>query len=373
MDRSLVAQQRASASYGAGFLMETADDLVFKTFHLDGKAMNAVRRAGPIVSVSSAGAETAFFRLSLQEGLTELEAVEGAAHGAQGRRFACAVFEYLFATYPNLRSLSLKGDYWLSLLPEFRQHGPHILVDGLFSQPYVLADMFWQTANLWMTSGHQPYPRHDVYDGRIAHPSRPPKPQGRLYARFIPWLGGTLSFDVATLEDLPDIHRWMNDPRVNEFWNEAGDEDRHRRYLEGMFSDPHIIPLIGRFDEKAFSYFEIYWAKEDIIGTFCDAGDYDRGCHVIVGEDAFRGQPWYTAWLPSLLHLMFLDDARTERIIQEPSSRHFRQLRNLQRSGFSHIKSVDLPTKRAAIMSISRQRFFSDRLWHPAHAPDEGL
>ncbi len=157
----------------------------------------------------------------------------------------------------------------------------------------------------------------------------------------------------------------MNDPRVNEFWNEAGSEAAHKRYLERMWADPHVVPLIGRFDERAFSYFEIYWAKEDLIGPFSGAGDYDRGCHVIVGEEAFRGRAWFTAWLPSLLHLMFLDDPRTERIVQEPSAAHHRQLRNLQRSGFAHMRSADLPTKRAAIMSISRQHFFSNRLWHP--------
>ncbi|XNY04061.1 hypothetical protein ACMFL9_04805 (plasmid) [Sinorhizobium meliloti] len=67
---------------------------------------------------------------------------------------------------------------------------------------------------------------------------------------------------------------------------------------------------------------------------------------------------------------MFLDDPRTERIVQEPSAAHHRQLGNLQRSGFSHTRTVDLPTKRAAIMSISRQRFFPNRLWHPAADPD---
>ncbi len=225
--------------------------------------------------------------------------------------------------------------------------------------------MFWQAARLWTHAPAVPYPRHDVYDGRTMHPVRPPKPTGRVYARFIPWLGGELTLDVATLGDLPEVHRWMNQPRVNEFWQEAGDERRHRRYLEGMIADPHVIPLIARFEDRAFGYFEVYWAKEDMIGPFCAAGDYDRGCHVIIGEEACRGRAWFTAWLPSLLHFIFLDDPRTERVVQEPQADHHRQLRNLQRSGFCRTGTVELPTKRAAIVEISRRKFFSDLLWHP--------
>ncbi|WEX90696.1 acetyltransferase [Sinorhizobium garamanticum] len=293
------------------------------------------------------------------------------ADATEGSRLACSAFEYLFATKRDLVSVTLKGDGWQVLLPTLRRKG--LLVEGnsASAQPSVFAEMFWQTPEIWMASPSFAHPRRDVFDGKSEHPLRPPKPAGCVYARFIPWLSGTLSFHVATLDDVPDVHRWMNDPRVDEFWNEAGSEAAHRRYLERMLADPHVIPLIGRFNEQAFSYFEIYWAKEDLIGPFCGASDYDRGCHVIVGEGAFRGKPWFTAWLPSLLHLMFLDDPRTERIVQEPSAAHHRQLRNLQRSGFAHIRSVDLPTKRAAIMSISRQHFFSNRLWHPSVAPDE--
>lgn len=327
-----------------------------------------VRQTGSALSVSSGEANHAVFLLSRAAAAT-LEVAVLPPSGPQGVRLACSAFEYLFATQRDIASVSLAGDGWAGFLPELLRRGLAVPGGSLAALPMVSADMVWQIPDFWMRSPSPAYPRHEVHDGRTAYPARPPKPTGRLYARFVPWLGGTLAFDAATLDDLPDIHRWMNDPRVNEFWREAGDEARHRRYLEGMLADPHIIPLIGRFDGKAFSYFEIYWAKEDLIGTFCDAGDYDRGCHVIVGEDAFRGRRWFTAWLPSLLHLMFLDEARTERIVQEPQANHYRQLRNLQRSGFSHIKTVDFPSKRAAIVSISRQRFFSERLWHPGMEP----
>ncbi|WP_081161119.1 GNAT family N-acetyltransferase [Ensifer aridi] len=334
----------------------------FRSLQLQACGPVEVSEAGSTMSVSAASNDRAIFEL--RDGALTVEDL-GAADGL---RLAWAVFEYLFATKTEMVSVSLEGEGWQPLLPGLHERG--LVVESAVAPRSVFAEMFWQMPETWTGSPSLAFPRRDVFDGKAEHPLRPSKPVGCVYARFIPWLSGTLSFHVATLADLPDVHRWMNDPRVDEFWNEAGSETDHRQYLERMFADPHIIPLIGRFDERPFSYFEIYWAKEDVIGPFCSAGDYDRGCHVIVGEESFRGKPWFTAWLPSLLHLMFLDDPRTERIVQEPSAAHHRQLRNLQRSGFAHIRSVNLPAKRAAIMSISRQHFFSNRLWHPTAAQD---
>ena len=342
-----------------------APDL-YRAFNLHRSGPVEVRRQGAQLLISGSDGITAAFRFFTEGAGGKIEFANLSTLPAGRWRLASAAFEYLFSTLPALRSLTLSGDRWAELEEEFTAHGLYMHLLSNSDQPAVSAEMFWQTTGLWSAPAYGSFPRCNVYDGRVSHPLRAPKPVGTVYARFIPWLGGVLSLDVATLNDLPDVHRWMNSPRVDEFWHEAGDEDKHRRYLNGMFADAHIMPLIGRFDGRAFSYFEVYWAKEDVVGTFCDAGDYDRGCHVIVGDEACRGRDWFTAWLPSLLHYMFLDDPRTERIVQEPSSDHERQLRNLQKSGFSHIKSVDLPTKRAAIMTISRQRFFSDCLWQPA-------
>jgi acetyl CoA:N6-hydroxylysine acetyl transferase len=190
---------------------------------------------------------------------------------------------------------------------------------------------------------------------------------GMVYARFIPWLGEVISFRAADLnDDLHLLHRWMNDPRVDAFWNEAGDLDKHRKYLSAILADPHMLPLIGCFGDAPFGYFEVYWAKENRIAPFYDADDYDRGWHVVVGEDAYRGRRYISAWLPSLMHYMFLDDCRTQRIVGEPAAAHSQQIRNLEVSGFAKIKNFDFPHKRATLVMLLRERFFGDRLWLPA-------
>ena len=91
--------------------------------------------------------------------------------------------------------------------------------------------------------------------------------------------------------------------------------------LRNGLNDKHSFPVIGCWDGKPFGYFEIYWAKEDQIGRFVtgrESTHYDRGIHVLVGEQEFRGAHRVRVWLSSLVHYCWLADNRTQRVVCEP-------------------------------------------------------
>ncbi len=92
-------------------------------------------------------------------------------------------------------------------------------------------------------------------------------------------------------------------------------------------------------------------------------GAWDRGWHVLVGDETARGAEYITTWLPSLMHYMFLAEPRTQSILGEPATSHDLQLRNLTRSGFARIKDFDFLHKRATLVQLQRDYFFKARLW----------
>jgi len=230
-------------------------------------------------------------------------------------------------------------------------------VDGVLSTE---RSMFWQLPAPWLLAGQSAvYPQHMVISEGKRHPRRAPKPAGELYRRFDARLGSWISLRALDIDtDLQRFNRWQNSPRVMEFWQEGGTLEQHRQYLEKLERDPHTLTLIGCFDDQPFAYFEAYWAKEDRIAPFYAVDDYDRGIHMLVGEDSHRGPHKVASWLTALTHFLFVDDPRTQRVVAEPRADNARMIGHMHSAGFYCQKEFDFPHKRAALMAIERERFF---------------
>ncbi|KAL2868857.1 siderophore biosynthesis protein [Aspergillus lucknowensis] len=240
-----------------------------------------------------------------------------------------------------------------------------------------------------------PPPSQFTITNGVRHPIRPKPPhQGEVfYVRYIPSLRQYLSFRVPYLppqkggsgeplpirplsppadldqpmpntpSDLEYLHKWMNDPRVTAAWGEAGPVSKQEEFLRQGLSKKHSFPVIGCWDGKPFGYFEIYWIKEDPLGLLIgNPGNYDRGIHVLVGEQEFRGPHRVSAWLSSLVHYCWLADMRTQIVMLEPRVDNKKIINYLQDAGFSKDGEVTFPHKQSALMKIRRDFWESPSL-----------
>lgn len=186
---------------------------------------------------------------------------------------------------------------------------------------------------------YPPPPLQYTLTNHIRHPLRPKPPRmGEVfYTRFIPSVGQYLSFRVAssspkpvpylgpaisdaatseqshlmTLCDIVLVQMWLSNPRVAKFWG-----GYVPNFLTSALTSRHSFPVIGMWDGVPFGYFEIYWVKEDVLGRYIDAGDWDRGIHVFIGEEWARGK--VQAWMSSLVHWILYSDNRTMSVCMEP-------------------------------------------------------
>ncbi|KAJ3529578.1 hypothetical protein NM208_g9691 [Fusarium decemcellulare] len=226
-------------------------------------------------------------------------------------------------------------------------------------------------------------PLHYTTTGDIRHPLRPRAPQmGELfYSRFIPSEGKYLSFRAASLSPEPVpyagpisqperrenthllklsdtalLQRWLSNPRVSAFWGVF-----HAGFLPDVVKLRHSFPVIGLWDGMPFGYFEIYWVKEDGLGRLKggQVEDFDRGLHVLVGEEWARGR--CPVWMSSLVHYCWQADNRTMNVLLEPRIDNKRFVRLLQDMGFSLDGQVSFPHKQSWIwfFDVSKQVFGS--------------
>ncbi|RKF74193.1 putative siderophore biosynthesis protein [Golovinomyces cichoracearum] len=162
------------------------------------------------------------------------------------------------------------------------------------------------------------------------------------------------------LNDCQLLHKWMNLPRVSKFWNCDGPISRQEEFLRKNLLAKHSFPVIGLWDGKPFGYFEIYWAKEDILGRYVDDGSigaWDRGIHVLVGENEYRGKHRVSCWLTALAHWAFIEDCRTNCLVLEPRVDNERFISYLQETGFLKEREITFPHKQSALMRLKRDQF----------------
>ncbi|KAI1324316.1 acyl-CoA N-acyltransferase [Xylariaceae sp. FL0255] len=296
---------------------------------------------------------------------------------------------FLFTIRPSMEGfrLSLNGSGKDSIARQLRDvllAIDHPIATGLTDELLILRSTFWQGAGspfgprtAWIpedTTSPKPLSSYPITPlehvmtaepGQVLtwHPRRPakPRPGSVIYSRWIPHLRENFSMialDWKDPEHLRLFHEWQNDPRVSQGWNETGTLEQHREYLRKAHVDPHQITILARFDDTCFAYFEVYWGKEDRLGAYYSAGDFDRGRHSLVGDIRFRGPHRVTAWWSSLMHYLFLDDPRTMQLIGEPKYTNSSVLAYDFINGFGLDKFVDLPHKRSAFVRCSRERFF---------------
>ncbi len=264
-------------------------------------------------------------------------------------------FDFFFGHFNELQKVTLTGvdpRTSTSFLSQFE------FEKGLIQ---VSRAEFYQLPAAWhRTTQYAPLVEKWTLTQDRAHPVRSRTQAPVFYRRYVPAIGKTITFRAVDVDkDLLRFHAWHNDPRVYDLWDLNKPIDELRTYLEKGLRDPHQIPLILEFDGTPIGYFEVYWAPEDRLGPYYPSEPYDRGFHFLIGNPEFLGVANTGEAVRSIMHLIFLEDARTRRVVAEPRADNKRVLKYVQLvPGWKFIKEFDFPHKRAALLMAKREDFF---------------
>ncbi|WP_240654941.1 GNAT family N-acetyltransferase [Pseudoalteromonas rubra] len=186
-----------------------------------------------------------------------------------------------------------------------------------------------------------------------------PQEMGAVLAEYFnPYLNKQFALKLISPDDLPRFCRWMNDPRIAHFWQQAWSEEKQWQYLSDKLADAHTLPLIGYLDEQPFAYLEVYWAVKDKLAHYYEADTYDRGIHLLVGEQSCRGPNNFRGWMTSLSHLIYQSQPQTQRIVLEPRADNARLMTRMAELGYDKQFEFDFPHKRAALLMAHKAHFY---------------
>ncbi|KAJ4288889.1 hypothetical protein N0V88_007222 [Collariella sp. IMI 366227] len=261
--------------------------------------------------------------------------------------------------YPTIqpqRAIADAGDVPGAAPPRLSHERPSIPIGPFFSASH-------------LPTYYPPAPLQYTITNHVRHPLRPKPPRmGEVfYTRFIPSVGQYLSFrpvpymgpissksplqpHLLNMTDSALLETWHSNPRVSAFWGEYAPNQ-----LLSALQSRHSFPAIGLWDGIPFGYFELYWVKEDLLGRYAGSTveDWDRGCHVLIGEEWARGR--VQSWLTSLVHYLFCADYRTMSICLEPRVDNARFIQHLEYAGFTKEKEITFPHKQAWLGRFRRE------------------
>ncbi|MFB7504793.1 GNAT family N-acetyltransferase [Streptomyces broussonetiae] len=156
-------------------------------------------------------------------------------------------------------------------------------------------------------------------------------------------------------QDVPLVHRWMNDPAVARFWELAGPQSRTEDHLRAQLEgDGRSVPCLGVLEGTPMSYWEIYRADLDPLARHYPARPHDTGIHLLVGGAADRGRGLGSILLRAVADLVLDRRPACARVVAEPDLHNTPSVAAFLSAGFRFAAEVDLPGKRAALMIRDR-------------------
>lgn len=192
------------------------------------------------------------------------------------------------------------------------------------------------------------------------------------YQEELPGLGRVTLTVLDPAGDAELVHGWVTQRRAA-FWgmldHSVHDVRRIYEHVDGLST--HHAYLI-RLDDQPIGIFQSYQPDADPVGERYPVQPGDLGMHLLMAPGKRPPGGLTTAVGAMLARFLFRDPA-ARRLVVEPDVRNHLALRRLELSGFTFDTEIEMPSKRAQLAFLTRERFeqrFEQRFAHrPATPP----
>lgn len=158
-------------------------------------------------------------------------------------------------------------------------------------------------------------------------------------------------------QDIPLLHRWMNEPHVIPQWNLNKSELDLEVYYDRMLADDHQRLLIVGVNGEDVGYTEIYEGKRDRLGRYYEGHDSDLGWHLLFGEKSVFGKGYLRAVM-RLLSFYIFEHADSKKIVGEPDHTVKPYAAVVEELCYEAQGLIPMPEKTAMLYYCFRETFY---------------
>jgi len=151
-------------------------------------------------------------------------------------------------------------------------------------------------------------------------------------------------------EDAGLVSRWMGEPHVERFWEQAWPPGRWAQALARQLAGDYSRPLLISYEGEPFAYVEIYRTPRDVVGRHYDTDPHDLGVHLAIGDQERTGRGAGRTMVVAIAEGLARADPCCRRLLADPDERHAMARRMFLSAGFRLLSISDLGHKRAALL-----------------------
>ncbi len=155
-----------------------------------------------------------------------------------------------------------------------------------------------------------------------------------------------ISFRKLTIDDLPLMHKWLNDPYVHEWYDKDKEntlEEITQRYAPKVQGEKPTDCYIILFENKPVGYIQTYKVNDwPEFGDYVGYDDHTASVDLFIGDSTVRGKGFGSIMLKKFLKEIIFSNGDITTCIIGPEPKNIRAIKSYEKTGFHYVKTVQV-------------------------------